>query len=410
MKILSLSSLMPNAAQPVHGIFLKHRLLNLATTSSQEMKAVAPVPWFPLGQACFGRYAKYSRVPEREVQGQLEVFHPRFATFPKIGSVWAPAAIAAALVPLLARLRRDGFDFDVIDSYYLYPDGVAAALLSAMFQRPFVMTAFGSDVSQIADLPLPRAQIRWALRRAHGLTAVCDALRQRMIEIEPAASGTEVVLHGVDHALFQPPADRDAARLRFGFTGRTLISVGSLIPRKGHHIAIEAMADLPELRLAIAGAGPMEHQLRAQAEREGVADRVAFLGELPQELLREAMGAADALVLCSDREGIANVLMEANACGTPVIATPVWGSPEVVCSADAGLLMRDRSAGSLVAAVRQLLAQPPDRAATRRHALRFDWTMTAHRHHAVLQRALRAWRREPLQTAFPLHRMDEERL
>jgi glycosyltransferase involved in cell wall biosynthesis len=409
MKILSLSSLMPNTAQPAHGVFLKHRLLHLAADDPASVEAVAPVPWFPFSQEKFGRYANYSRVPHHEIHGRISVWHPRFVTVPKLGAAWAPYAIAAALVPLLARLKREGFDFDVIDSYYLYPDGVAAALLSAFFQRPFVMTAFGSDVSLIADLPLPGAQIRWAMRRAHGLTAVCDALRRRMIEIEPAATGTEVVLHGVDHALFQPPLDRDEARRRLGFTGQTLISVGSLIPRKGHHIAISALQGLPDTRLAIAGAGPLERQLRAQAEREGVANRVVFLGELPQPALCAAMGAADALVLCSDREGIANVLMEANACGTPAIATPVWGSPEVICAAEAGLLMRDRSPEALVAAVRQFSTQSLDRAATRRHALRFDWSMTARRHHTVLERAVRAWHRQPVHQSLPLHRMDEER-
>jgi len=409
MKILSLSSLMPNIRQPAHGVFLKHRLLHLSANDPARLEAVAPVPWFPFSQDLFGRYAKYSNVPSHEIQDHLSVWHPRFATVPKLGAAWAPFSIAASLVPLLARLKREGFDFDVIDSYYLYPDGVAAALLSAFFQRPFVMTAFGSDVSLIADLPVPRAQIRWALRRAHGLTAVCDALRRRMIEIEPAAAGTEVVLHGVDHALFQPLRDRGEARRQRGFTGRTLISVGSLIPRKGHHIAIAALRGLPDTRLAIAGAGPMEQQLRAQAEREGVAERVAFLGELPQQALCTAMGAADAMVLCSDREGIANVLMEANACGTPVIATPVWGSPEVVSAPEAGLLMRDRSPEALVSAVRQLFAQMPDRAATRCHALRFDWSMTARHHQAVLDHAVRAWRRQPLRPSILLHRMDEER-
>ncbi|WP_458098312.1 glycosyltransferase [Roseomonas sp. WA12] len=396
MKILALSSLMPNVLQPVHGIFLKHRLSHLATTVPGGLEIVAPVPWFPSAHTYFGRYARYSQVPYHENLDGLSVWHPKFPTIPKLGTNWSPYAVATTLAPLLARLKRNGFDFDVIDSYYLYPDGVAAAILSALFQRPFVMTAFGSDVSLIAGLPVPRAHIRWALRRAHGLTAVCDALRRHMIEIEPTAISTEVVLHGVDHVLFQPPDDREAARRHFGFIGRTLLSVGSLIRRKGHHIAIAALRRLPDAQLAIAGAGPLEQRLRAQAEQEGVTNRVIFLGELPQQVLRNAMGAADALVLCSDREGIANVLMEANSCGTPVIATPIWGSPEVVSAADAGVLMCDRSPQALVAAVQRLFSCLPDRAATRRHALRFDWAATTQQHQAVLEKALQAWRDKPL--------------
>jgi glycosyltransferase involved in cell wall biosynthesis len=303
----------------------------------------------------------------------------------------APLLLALALVRHVRKLRRDGFDFDVIDAYYLYPDGVAAVLLGLLFRRPVVLTAFGSDVSLIPEWRLPRAAILWALRRTGHATAVCQALRDRLVELGAERGQVRVILHGVDLQLFHPVADRAALRESLGFNGPTVLSVGHLIPRKGHDVAIRAMARLPKCRLHIVGDGPEEARLRRLACGLGLGGRVTFHGHLPQAALAPLLAAADLLINCSDREGIANVLLEAMACGTPVAATPIWGSPEVVSVPEAGLLLRNRSPEAAAEGVARLLAAPPDRAATRRHAERFSWAATARQHMAILGHAVRSW-------------------
>ena len=107
-----------------------------------------------------------------------------------------------------------------------------------------------------------------------------------------------------------------------------------------------------------------------------MAARVRFLGAVPHAELAALYGAADALVLASSREGWANVLLEAMACGTPVVATDIWGTPEVVADPAAGRLVPERTPAALAAAVAALLADPPARAATRRYAERFSWDAT----------------------------------
>lgn len=136
------------------------------------------------------------------------------------------------------------------------------------------------------------------------------------------------------------------------------------------------MPQIPDATLLIVGAGPERESLQMQADALNVAHRVRFLGVLDQSTLREIYNCADALILASSREGWANVLLEAMACGTPVLASAVWGTPEVVAAPEAGLLLKNRDAHSIADAVAQLRSAFPDRAATRRYAEQFDWRST----------------------------------
>ena len=173
--------------------------------------------------------------------------------------------------------------------------------------------------------------------------------------------------NGVDLRLFRP-LDRETTRRRLGLDGPTLISVGHLIERKGHHLIIEAMGSLPGFTLLIAGEGPERANLDRIIGKYGLGGRVRLLGARPHDELPELYGAADALILASSREGWANVLLEAMACGTPVVATPIWGNPEVVARPEAGILMRERSPSGIAEGVKALFAALPPREATRDYA------------------------------------------
>jgi len=123
-----------------------------------------------------------------------------------------------------------------------------------------------------------------------------------------------------------------------------------------------------------------------------VKDRVRFLGSLDRSALCELYNAADALVLASSREGWANVLLESMACGTPVVGTAVWGTPEVIARPEAGVLVQNRDAKNIAAAVAQLRQALPDRAATRRYAEQFDWQSTTDGQVALFQSAIKRHR------------------
>lgn len=387
MRLLTFSTLFPNAERPGHGIFVETRLRHLVASGVVSSRVVAPIPWFPLTHPRFGNYAAFARAPQREVRSGLQVEHPRYFLPPKVGMNIAPQMLVQAAKPLIARMIDEGGDFDLIDAHYFYPDGVAATRLGKYFNKPVVITARGSDITLLPQYPKPRRMILQAAADASGIITVCNALRDELIALGADAQKIVSLRNGVDLELFQP-IDREQARRELGMTAYTLVTVGHLVPVKGHALILQALPLLPHVHLLIAGNGPLRASLETLAQELGVADRVKFLGALPQSELRRYYGVADAMVLASEREGWANVLLEAMACGTPVVASRVWGTPEVVASAEAGVLMEARTPQALANAVRRLQENVPDRAATRRYAEGFSWDATTAGQIALFERIL----------------------
>ncbi len=386
MNILIFTTMFPNRAQPNNGIFIETRLRNLVESGQVRSRVVAPVPWFPFRNARFGRYADFARAPRTDRRHGCDVVHPRYPVIPKLGMNVTPLLMANAVKPVIGRIIDEGYDFDVIDAHYFYPDGVAAAMLGKYFNKPVVITAHGTDISFIPQYRVPRKMIRWAAEQSAFSMTVCDALNRALVDLGADASRVVTVRSGVDLHLFQP-IDREAARKELKLDRFTLLSVGNLVTHKGHDLAIGALAELPDVDLLIAGHGPERAALEALAVELGVADRVRFLGLLPQPQLRTYYGAADSLILASSREGWANVLLESMACGTPVVASKVWGTPEVVAAPAAGILMEERSVRGVADAVKLLRRKYPDRSATRQYAEQFSWDATTRGHIDIFRRS-----------------------
>jgi teichuronic acid biosynthesis glycosyltransferase TuaC len=372
-RIVTFTTLYPSSTQPNHGIFVENRLRHLVASGLVRARIVAPVPWFPLKDERFGRYAKFARTPSQETWNGLNVVHPRYFTIPKLGMSLAPAFLAASAGPLLQRWQAE---FDLIDAHYFFPDGVAAVQLARRLNKPVVVTARGTDVNLIPRYRIPRRMIAYAARHADAIIAVSQALKDALIALGVAPHRITVLRNGVDLEMFRP-GDREAERSRLGLRAPALLSVGHLIERKGHDLVIKALKRLPVWILLIAGDGPEFGALKELAQRLGVSDRVRFLGAVPHPELRPIYSAADILVLASSREGWPNVLLEAMACGTPVAATSIWGNPEIVSNPNAGVLIRERTPEAIAESVDQLFSALPLREQTRAFAEEFSWDQTS---------------------------------
>ena len=387
LRVLTTTTLYPSSVNPRHGIFVQTRLARLREAAPVSVHVVAPVPWFPLRATCFGRYATYAATPRHETREGFEVQHPRYLTIPKFGMALQPYTLAASMLRCARQLMRAGQRFDVIDAHYFYPDGVAAARVAQCLGLPFVITARGSDVNLIARYPGPRKAILQSAQQAQRVIAVSTALKQALIALGVAQEKIEVLRNGVDTQCFAPrPAQALRHALRAG-PDPVILSVGNLVPEKGHDLVMRAAARIAGATLVIVGQGPEHKALITLAQQLGVAERTRFLNNMPQPQLSEHYSAADVLALGSQREGWPNVLLEAMACGTPVVATDVGGVREIVASAAAGRVVAERTVDAFAQGLQDLLAVPPDRTQTCAYAASFDWESIALRYYDVLSQA-----------------------
>jgi len=368
LRVLSIATLFPDAARPNFGLFVEKSLRALAAQPGIDLTIVAPVGLPPFPLSLHKRYRALRSLPRSEQWNGLSVLRPRFTLVPRYGARRNPAKVARAVLSAV-----QGQQFDVADAQFFYPDGPAAMQVAEALGIPFSAKARGADISHFGHDPATRSQVIEAGMKAAGLLAVSEAMRDDMAAIGIDTARTTVHYTGIDTARFHP-GDRAAARsaIRMG-DAPAILTVGALIPRKGQALVIEALPTLPGVEYWLAGAGEEESRYRALAQKLGVEGRVYFMGPVANADLPRLYRAADAVVMPSASEGLANAWVEALACGTPIVISNAGGAAELVTSPVAGRIV-DRTPEAIAEAVRAILASPPqpsEVAATLDG--RFDW-------------------------------------
>lgn len=382
LRVLSLSTLFPNPAVPSLGPFVASSIKAVAARGEVDLVMVNPVGLPPWPLSLHPRYARLRKVGAPSPLGGLTVHHPRFTLIPRIGAQSNAARIARAVLPLARRLHAEQ-PFDLVDAQFFFPDGPAAARIAAELGLPLAIKARGADIHHWGTRPKSGPQVLAAARQAAGMLAVSEALKRDMTALGMPGERIRVHYTGLDHARFRP-VERARARtqvasdLGIPADGLLLAATGALIERKGQGVAIRAIAQLgrSDVRLALAGKGEDEAKLRALAAELGLADQVRFLGQVGHDMLPLLLSAADALVLPSASEGLANAWVEALACGTPLVIPPIGGAREVIRDASAGRIA-DRTPEAIAAALRDLLAAPPAQETVAVNAARFSWEANA---------------------------------
>ncbi|MCW8889425.1 MAG: glycosyltransferase family 4 protein [Sedimenticola sp.] len=373
MNILTFTTLYPNNMQTRHGVFIEERVRQLNLHDDISFTVVAPIPWFPFKISKLPKYSIYADVPSMEERSGITVHHPRYIVIPKIGMILAPLLLAASTYRAIRSIKLNEYQFDIIDAHYFYPDGVAAVIIGRLLNIPVMITARGSDINLLSKYFVPRKLIQWAARNADKLATVSKDLKSSLISLGVEESKINVFRNGVDLDKFRP-MDRIKIRKRININNPTIISVGNLIELKGHHLVIEALIELPDFQLIIVGEGDMRGKLEKLASEYRVSDRVRFMGNVNQEVLVELYNASDILVLASSREGMANVLLEALACGTPVVATDVGGNREVINHMSAGVLVYKRNSNHIATGINEVFNRNVTRDDARKYAETLSWT------------------------------------
>jgi glycosyltransferase involved in cell wall biosynthesis len=338
VRLLSFTTLFPNPVEPLRGIFVRHRLAWIAREC--DLTVVAPVN--------AGRNLRVLRTPRRRTDPEgFRVLHPRFAVLPGLLKARDGALLFAQSYAQVRRsLRRE--EFDLVDAQYAYPDGEAAARIATAWGKPLVLTVRGSDLEVLGRDPKRRPRIEALLRRAEAIVAVSRSLERRAEEMGAPRERVTTIPNGIDRTLFAP-GDRAGARSALGWPPgqRVILAVGRLDRIKGLDLLIEAMSRLHrrgghDAVCRLVGSGPQRDSLLRAARERGLSDRVHFEGSVPPAALGNWYAASDCVCLLSHSEGCPNVVLEALACGRPVVATAVGGIPEFVQDGVTGLLVASR--------------------------------------------------------------------
>ncbi len=399
MRILLVTDVFPNNMDPDFGTFTLERMKCLLKLA--EVKVVSPVPYFPSWRilSVFDRWHKYAHVRRHDLLEGVDVFHPRRLVLPKIGGFTSGLFYRNILIRELKRIREE-FPFDVIDAHFVWPDGYAALKAGQALDVPVCITAHGTDVNLMPRFPTIKPFITSTLKGASRIIAVSRALADIVISLGAPREKVKVIHNGVDIIKFRR-VDQGRARKALGIDEEAdlLLSVGSLIPRKGHEYLIDGMEilvhreGLKRLKLIIVGDGELKKELSKRILSKNLSDHVTLAGSIPHGELYQWFSAADLFCLASSREGWPTVLFEAWACGVPVVATAVHGVPEAVSSSRYGLLMERQEAQQVADTVKKAMEMEWNPEEMIAYAKENSWEEVVKQMHAELQAVVEEHRR-----------------
>ena len=397
VRLLVFSSIFPSTVTPTVGTPVWERMSRIGR--HVPMVVVSPQAWSPLDWLVrlFRKTYRPISSPHEIIDG-VEIFRPRILSIPRFFKGldgWLMAAGSRRRV----RQVVQQFKPTILDAHFLYPDGYAASLLAREHGLPLTITIRGSKDARLVDGPR-KEQLRRAMESAATLFAVSDSLKQDVsARLDVADAKTVVIGNGVDMSKFSR-LDRNAARQRLGLApdAKVLISVGSLVELKGFHRILPVLPRLrerfPGLRYLVVGGGTtqgdMSATLRAMTAELGLEENVVFCGPQVPDQLKWYYSAADLFVSATSYEGWANVLLEAMACGLPVVTTKVGGNPQVVCKNELGSIVPYWDEPAFESAVSHALEHSWDCAAIMAYANENSWDARVARQIGEYERVLAA--------------------
>jgi glycosyltransferase involved in cell wall biosynthesis len=339
LRVLTLTPFYPSTQDPARGCFIAEPLAyteQLGTVN--EVIAVEPF------------YRRRLQVAESSVSSQWRSY---FSLPGSLGLATAGSFLAAGLTSAVRELHRQN-PFNLIHAHAALPCGQAAAALSQELGIPFVVSVHGLDA--FSTRQVGRVWANWCrrksaevYRRASAVICVSEKVRHQLTS--QVAANAVVIYNGVDPGIFSP-ALKSPTRL-------TVLSVGNLIPTKGHGLLLRAFADvsasIPDAHLEIIGDGCEREQLVDLAKSLAITERVSFLGRQSREGVAQAMRRCAVFALPSSYEGLGCVYLEAMASGKPAIGCRGQGIDEIIEHGKNGLLISPGNQAELAECLRVIL-------------------------------------------------------
>lgn len=372
-----LTRLFPSRAFPAFGTFCMERAR--ALTAHADVRVMVPTPYYPAWLPGKEAWKKWTRVERQGVMdSNIHVTYPRYASMPGTATWLQGVSMARSVRRELAK-HYGGWQPDVIDGHFAFPDGYAAVKLAKQLGVPGVVTCHGSDLRQYPEIPVAGAMTRWTLRQADRVISVSSDLLHRSIALGCPESRAVFLTNGVDPAKFSVRSQRECrTQLGLPLERKIGVYVGFLIDRKDQSLILHALDDIrqqgaPVPLVVLVGDGPNRQRLENEVAALGLQDDVILAGQRRHDEVALWMGAADWLLLSSSSEGWATVYFEAMACGRPVITSNVSSARDAISQPAYGSVVEPRTAAAFAAAMQAAAHTAYDEKMIRQYAEQNSW-------------------------------------
>jgi teichuronic acid biosynthesis glycosyltransferase TuaC len=344
IKVLALSYLFPNSKNPGYGVFVFNRLK--AVAKQCDVKVIAPLQWFPLFNK-YRRAAGGKGIGNYEKFGGLDVFYPRFLSIPKFFKWFDSVAYFLSVIPAVCHLKyKEKYDFDVVDVHWTYPDILAGYLISRFYRKKLIITIRGKEALYPGEAGGRKIILNWLLKKADVVVNLSFELKDLVQKIGVKSDRAKVIYNGVDLEQFSY-VDKLKARdyLNLPTDKKILLSVGRFTKQKGHQVLVrclpEVLSDFDVELYLVGGINPEDDyslQLKKLVADNGLKN-VHFIENVNHDELKYWYAAADLFCLASAGEGCPNVVLEAMACGCPVVVSNVGAVSDLVREGESGFVV-----------------------------------------------------------------------
>ena len=355
-KVLILTRSFPTKQNPVAAIWLLNQLEELKKYC--EVKVVFPYAYIPKTRF-LNPYHRFSGMPEKESIKGIEVYHPKYFMIPralfKLALLHWYLAIEIFLSYFPSKKVVDSimkkWDPDIVHIQGALSEGLIGNMIKKRYKKPLLLTVVGEDITFYPKKFPSSLFVRLTLNNVNTIICQSAFLKNEIKKLGIKNKEFNIIPMGAKAEDFKP-RDKSKSRKKLNLPQdkKIILFVGHLVERKGVKYLIHAISSIikkeKDAMFYIIGTGYQEESLRKLANVEGLGSYVKFLGQKTNAEVADYMNASDLLVLPSLNEGLPVVVYEALSCGTPVVATEVAGTPELV-SSDVGFLVKPKDAEAL---------------------------------------------------------------